>query len=134
MASQTLGSSPEWQDCSVRLFESQSTGRYRVLTLQGGNADQRNGLTKHRPLPCPQANSSTVSLSTTELVPEYGYHENLPVIYLRSAGEGAYSAHNFPRDKKHYRKASISSNSGPLLAASLYYKFLNIYGTSLTTS
>lgn len=134
MASPTFGCSPGWEDCSVRLFENQSTGKYRILTLQGGNADQRNGLTKHHSLPFPHTHRSTVSLSATELVPEYCYHESLPVIYLRSAGEGAHTTHNPQRDKKHYRKTSISSNSGPLSAASLYYKFLNIYGTSLTTS
>ncbi|CCX33576.1 Similar to hypothetical protein [Tuber melanosporum Mel28]; acc. no. XP_002842042 [Pyronema omphalodes CBS 100304] len=102
----------KWQDCIIRIFENQATGEYRLITLRGNTIDQR-----------------FLPLATTELVPEYGYHENLPVIFLRKAGPGLYSIPPTPGGKagKISRKSSISSsNQSPPPPATLYYKFRNL--------
>lgn len=78
----------------------------------------------------------TVLPSLTELIPEYGYHENFPVIFLREAGPGSYSVQSLAKEKapKPGRKCSVSSSgsgsSGSPPAASLYYRFSNLDGTS----
>lgn len=105
-----------WEECIIRVFETQITGEYRLLTLRGKNVDQRY----LRP-------------SATEFVPEYGYHESLPVVFLRKAGPGTYSSNLHSKDRGSItrRKSSVSSFSGtgqagPPPLATLCYKFYNL--------
>jgi hypothetical protein len=97
-----------WENCVVRIFENQVRGEYRILTLRGKNVDQR-----------------IVKQSATELVPEYGYHENRPIIFLREAGSGQDSIpppSPFKSRKLNNRKSSIK-----LSPVTLYYKFSSLF-------
>jgi hypothetical protein len=76
-----------------------------------------------------------VQPSATELVPEYGYHENLSVIFLRKARPGTYSSQLPSKDRSTIsrRKSSVSSSSNAGLfetppLATFFYKFLNLSG------
>ncbi|KAF8243102.1 hypothetical protein K440DRAFT_590012 [Wilcoxina mikolae CBS 423.85] len=108
--SETCDPHGRWEDCIVRIFENQSAREFRLLTLRGKNIDQR-----HLPV------------STTELVPEYGYNNNFPVIFLRKAWPGTYSMQTYPKEKgtKSNRKSSMNGNYlvGPPPPASLFYRF-----------
>ncbi|KAI5818367.1 hypothetical protein BZA77DRAFT_306786 [Pyronema omphalodes] len=112
--SEICSASANWQDCIIRVFENQATGEYRLLTLRGNTIDQR-----------------LLPLATTELVPEYGYHENTPVIFLRKAkaGPDLYSIPSTSGRKlsKTSRKSSISSsNQSPPPPATPYFKFRDV--------
>lgn len=62
-----------------------------------------------------------VVLKDAELIPEYGYHENCPVIYVRKAGIGGYSIQSGS-------KARPLLSSAELCPITLYYKFKNVGG------
>jgi hypothetical protein len=76
-----------------------------------------------------------VPVSSTELVPEYGYNKNFPVIFLRKAWPGTYSMQPYSREKgpKSNRKSNMNGNYlvGPPPPASLFYRFGSLEGTPL---
>lgn len=100
-ASESFEAQPHWESCSIRIFRRADTS-VRILTFRDSGIDQR-----------------FISPKETEIVPEYGYHKDLPVIYLRKTRSDAYY------------QSSTSQRPNPFLgaedlsAASLYYRFDN---------
>ena len=56
--------------------------------------------------------TSVVPLKEAEIVPEYGYHKDLPVLWLRRIGPDSY-----------YQSPSATKTFPDLSAASFYYRF-----------
>lgn len=96
-ASDSFDARPVWESCSVRIFRKADVG-VRLVTYRDSGIDQR-----------------FISLNDTEIVPEYGYHKDEPVLYLRRCRPGANQA---PRP-------SNPSGAEDLSAVSLYYRFDN---------
>lgn len=125
MASDTCDANSRWDECVIRIFKN-SIGDLRLLTLREGSVDQRHS----NSYGFPNYESSrlifflAVTLKGAEFIPEYGYHmhENLPVIFIRSAGPGGYSR----QSKKRSQRTSLSSVD--LSPASLYYRFRTLVG------
>ncbi|RPA79320.1 hypothetical protein BJ508DRAFT_308424 [Ascobolus immersus RN42] len=83
-----------WDDCRVRIFKDITETKLRILTVQVGSEES--------------IDQQIVDISTAELVPEYGYHEAHPVIYIR----------------KFRPEVNALANVQPLYqSTSLYYKF-----------
>ncbi|RPA94691.1 hypothetical protein L873DRAFT_1935777 [Choiromyces venosus 120613-1] len=101
LASDSCGPEGKWDECIVRIFRN-AMGDLRVLTQREGSTDQR-----------------FVVLKDAELVPEYGYHENLPVIFIRKAGIGGYSIQSGSKGKS-------TLSSAELCPITLYYRFKNV--------
>lgn len=93
-ASESFDFRPVWESCSIRIFRKADAG-VRLVTYRDSGIDQR-----------------FLSLHDTELVPEYGYHKDEPVLFLRRSRSGSALAPGVPR-------------SEDLSAVSLYYRFDN---------
>lgn len=99
MASYTGDTHGRWDNCRLRIFKMMSDKTLRILTLMEGleeSIDQRVAYVKE-----------------AELVPDYGYHQNHPVIYIR---------------KTHRQDPFLNGNprkiaGKPMPPSSLYYKF-----------
>lgn len=99
-ASESFDARPVWESCSIRIFRKADVG-VRLVTYRDSGIDQR-----------------FISLNDTEIVPEYGYQKDEPVLYLRRCRPGANQTPGFPR--------SFNSNGAEdLSAVSLYYRFDN---------
>lgn len=92
---------PVWESCSIRIFRKMDS-TVRILTFRDSGLDQR-----------------FISLKDTEMVPEYGYHKDLPVIFLRKISPDSH--YQSPTSQA----SSIFMGSEDLSAASLYYRFDN---------
>lgn len=100
-ASDSFEIKPVWESCSIRIFRKAEAG-VRILTFRDSGIDQR-----------------FITLKDVEMVPEYGYHKDVPVIYLRKISPDAY----YQSIKS--RKPDIFMGAEDLSAASLYYRFDN---------
>jgi hypothetical protein len=56
--------------------------------------------------------TSVVPLKDTEIIPEYGYHKDLPVLWFRRIGPDSY-----------YQSPSTTKSFSDLSAATFYYRF-----------
>ncbi|KAG0126667.1 hypothetical protein HOY82DRAFT_627089 [Tuber indicum] len=101
LASDSCDPEGRWDECVVRVFRN-AMGDLRILTQREGSTDQR-----------------FVVLKDAEFVPEYGYHENLPVIFIRKAGVGGYSIQSGS-------KGRTTLSSAELCPVTLYYRFKNV--------
>ena len=111
MASYTGDRHGRWDNCRVRIFKLTSDKTLRILTLMEGleeSIDQRMAYVKE-----------------AELVPDYGYHPNNPVIYIRKTHR------QDPFVNATARKIAAGK---PMPPSSLYYKFRNARGTPSRTS
>ena len=100
-ASESFHVQPVWESCSIRIFRKLEGG-VRILTFRDSSIDQR-----------------FISPNDTEMVPEYGYHKDLPVIYLRKVTpDSRYQTATS-------QKPTIFMGAEDLSAASLYYRFDN---------
>lgn len=95
-ASDSFEIHPVWESCSIRIFRK-ADNSVRILTFRDSGIDQRIMFTKD-----------------TEIVPEYGYHKDVPVVYLRKMCPDYQS-----------QSPSIHMGAQDLSAASLYYRFDN---------
>lgn len=91
---------PVWESCSIRIFRKADVG-VRLVTYRDSGIDQR-----------------FISLHETEIVPEYGYHKDEPVLYLRRCRPESYQASG-------HQRPSNSIGVEDLSAISLYYRFDN---------
>ena len=96
-ASDSFDARPVWESCSIRIFRKADVG-VRLVTYRDSGIDQR-----------------FVSLHDTEIVPEYGYHKDEPVLYLRRCQPGNNQT---PRPSNPNGVDDVS-------AVSLYYRFDN---------
>lgn len=97
-ASDSFEVHPVWESCSIRIFRKADSS-VRILTFRDSGIDQR-----------------IVYPKDTEIVPEYGYHKDVPVVYLRRVGaDPSYQS----------QSPSIFMGAQDLSAASLYYRFDN---------
>jgi hypothetical protein len=99
-ASDTFDARAVWESCSVRIFRKADMGA-RLVTCRDSGVDQR-----------------FISLKDTELVPEYGYHKDEPVLYLRRCRAESYQPPTPSRPLNH-------GDTEDLSAISLYYRFDN---------
>ncbi len=99
-ASDTFDARAVWESCSVRIFRKADMG-VRLVTCRDSGMDQR-----------------FISLQDTELVPEYGYHKDEPVLYLRRCRAESYQPPTPSRPLSHRDTEDLS-------AISLYYRFDN---------
>ena len=97
-ASDSFEVQPVWESCSIRIFRKADSS-VRILTFRDSGIDQRIMYPKD-----------------TEIVPEYGYHKDVPVVYLRKVGADSGYQPQSP---------SIFMGAQDLSAASLYYRFDN---------
>lgn len=98
-ASESFHVQPVWESCRIRIFRKLEGG-VRILTFRDTGIDQR-----------------FISPKDTEMVPEYGYHKDLPVIFLRKiAADSHYQTATS-------QKPTIFMGAEDLSAASLYYRF-----------
>lgn len=97
-ASESFDARPVWESCSIRIFRKADVG-VRLVTYRDSGVDQR-----------------FISLHETEIVPEYGYHKDEPVIYLRRCR---------PESHQGLQRPSNSIGVEDLSAISLYYRFDN---------
>ena len=93
-ASESFDYRPVWESCSIRIFRRAEAG-VRLVTYRDSGIDQR-----------------FFSLKDTEIVPEYGYHKDEPVLYLR-------------RSRSEASQAPGLSGTEDRSAISLYYRFDN---------
>jgi hypothetical protein len=93
-ASESLEFSPVWETCSIKIFRSGDQG-VRMLTFRESGIDQR-----------------FIPLKEAEMVPEYGYHKDLPVLWLRRISPDSY-----------YQTPSAAKPFNDAAAASFYYRF-----------
>ena len=99
-ASDSFDVRPVWESCSIRIFRKADVG-VRLVTYRDSGIDQR-----------------FISLNDAEIVPEYGYHKDEPVLYLRRCRPGANQTPGLPRP-------SNPNGTEDLSAVSLYYRFDN---------
>lgn len=99
-ASDSFDSRPIWEGCSIRIFRKSDVG-VRLVTYRDSGIDQR-----------------FISLKETEIVPEYGYHKDEPVLYLRRCRPDSYQAPPASRPSNPIGTEDLS-------AISLYYRFDN---------
>ena len=100
-ASDSFEARSVWESCSIRIFR-RADSSVRILTFRDSGIDQR-----------------FIYPSETELVPEYGYHKDEPVLYLRKIGPD--SSKSSASQAPSLFQGSEGSE-GPS-AASLYYRF-----------
>ena len=93
-ASESLEYQPNWENCSIKIFRCGDQG-VRILTFRESGIDQR-----------------IIPLKEAEIVPEYGYHKDLPVLWLRKITPDSY-----------YQSPSTSKAFSDASAASFYYRF-----------
>lgn len=99
-ASDSFEAQSVWERCSIRIFRKADSS-VRILTFRDSGIDQR-----------------FIYPNETEIVPEYGYHKDEPVVYLRKTGpESSKSPSSQP--------SNIFAGSENSSAASLYYRFDN---------
>lgn len=121
MASYTGDKYGRWDSCRVRIFKLMADKTLRILTLMEGldeSIDQRVGeylLPSLIPL---EAHNGVAYVKEAELVPDYGYHQNHPVIYIRKTH----------RQDPFLQKNPNKAQSKPMPPSSLYYKFRNARG------
>lgn len=99
-ASDSFDARPVWESCSIRIFRKADVG-VRLVTYRDSGIDQR-----------------FISLNDTEIVPEYGYHKDEPVLYLRRSRPDSNRTPGHPRP-------SNPNGVEDLSAISLYYRFDN---------
>lgn len=99
-ASDSFDAQSKWESCSIRIFRNADSS-VRVLTFRDSGIDQR-----------------FIYPNETEIVPEYGYHKDEPVVYLRKTGPD--SSKSSPPQPPNIFVGSENSS-----AASLYYRFDN---------
>lgn len=98
-ASDSFEAQSVWESCSIRIFRKADSS-VRILTFRDSGIDQR-----------------IIYPNETEIVPEYGYHKEEPIVYLRKIEPDAASSSSQP--------LSIIGGSENSTAASLYYRFNN---------
>lgn len=99
-ASDSFEAEPRWESCSIRIFRNADSS-VRILTFRDSGIDHRY-----------------IYPNDTEIVPEYGYHKDEPVVYIRKIRpESSKSPASQP--------PSIFTGSEGSSAASLYYRFHN---------
>lgn len=100
-ASDSFEAQSVWESCSIRIFR-RADSSVRMLTFRDSGIDQR-----------------FIYPSETEIVPEYGYHKDEPIVYLRRIEPDSSS---MPSTSQ---KRSIFTDSEESSTASLYYRFDN---------
>lgn len=101
-ASDSFDARPVWESCSIRIFRKADIG-VRLVTYRDSGIDQR-----------------FIPLHDTEIVPEYGYHKDEPVLYLRRCRPGGANP-----SLGLSRQANNLNGVEDLSAVSLYYRFDN---------
>ncbi|KAI5808644.1 hypothetical protein DFH27DRAFT_233850 [Peziza echinospora] len=115
-----------WDNCRVRIYTRQAPGpngafgtNVRIVTVNHsmeGSVDQRN-----------------LFLENTELVPEYAYHDNWPVIYLRGITTGSRRRERKNSARHIHKQIAATASSSNVTTfqqpgigwdeCSLYYRF-----------
>lgn len=100
-ASDSFEAQSVWESCSIRIFRKADSS-VRLLTFRDSGIDQR-----------------FIYPNETEIVPEYGYHKDEPIVYLRRIRPESSSKPSTSQTLSMFTDSEESST------ASLYYRFDN---------